>query len=193
MYGTQMIKTSHDWFTAQNKRTFIIERSSMAGAGKFTSRWLGDNESKWQHMSYSVSGVMLMNIFGITLAGSDICGFIGDTNPELCTKWHIVGSFYPFSRNHNNWGQIDQEPWVWANSTVNGLNATNVMRDAVKTKYSLVRYYYSNLFAISTDNDTATLFKPLFFEFPDDDSAYNDIVYNVMLGDSIKLSINPEI
>ena len=101
-----MVKTSHEWFVKQNKRTFIIERSSFAGAGKFTSRWLGDNEAKWSHMAYSVSGVMLMNMFGITLAGSDICGFIGDTTPELCTKWHLVGAFYPFSRNHNNWGQI---------------------------------------------------------------------------------------
>ena len=133
-----------------------------------------------------------MNMFGITMAGADICGFIGDTNAELCTKWHIVGSFYPFSRNHNNWGQIAQEPYVWANSTVNGLNATNVMRDAIKTKYSLIRYFYSNIFTISTTG-SGTLYKPLFFEFPDDDKAYNDIIYNAMLGDSIKLSINPEI
>jgi lysosomal alpha-glucosidase len=71
-------------------------------------------------MSYSVSGVMLMNMFGITLAGADICGFIGDTTPELCTKWHVLGSFYPFSRNHNNWGQIPQEPWVFKGYTFDG-------------------------------------------------------------------------
>ena len=66
------------------------------------------------------------------------------------------------------------------------------MRDAIRTKYSLIRYYYQNLFTIST-NGTGTFYKPLFFEFPDDVNAYNDIVYNIMLGDSIKLSINPEI
>ena len=131
-------------------------------------------------------------MFGFTLSGGDICGFIGNTTAELCTKWHLVGAFYPFSRNHNNWGQISQEPWVWANSVVNGKNATDVMRDAVKTKYSLIRYYYTNLFMISVTGN-GTFYKPLFFEFPDDDSAYTDIIYNVMLGDSIKLSINPEI
>jgi alpha-glucosidase (family GH31 glycosyl hydrolase) len=144
-------------------------------------------------MSYSVSGVMLMNMFGFTLAGADICGFIFDTTPELCTKWHVVGSFYPFSRNHNNWGQIPQEPWVFKDDNFNGVNALNVMRDAIKRKYSLIRYYYSNLFEISTDKDnTGTFFKPLFFEFPDDINAYSDIVYNVMLGSALKLSINPE-
>jgi alpha-glucosidase (family GH31 glycosyl hydrolase) len=188
-YGTQMVKASHEWFTKNNKRTFIIERSSVAGAGKFASRWLGDNFSTVSNMAYSVTGVMLMNMFGITLAGSDICGFIGDTNPALCAKWHIVGAFYPFSRNHNNWGQISQEPWVFANDTVNGKNATEVMKNAIKTKYMMIRYYYTNLFQISAEG-TGTFYKPMFFEFPDDDEAYKNVGYNVMLGSALKLSIN---
>jgi alpha-glucosidase (family GH31 glycosyl hydrolase) len=85
----------------QDKRTFILTRSSYSGAGKFTSKWLGDNTSKNEYMGLSVSGIMLMNMFGIPVVGADICGFMGDTNPELCARWHIVGSFYPFSRNHN--------------------------------------------------------------------------------------------
>jgi alpha-glucosidase (family GH31 glycosyl hydrolase) len=85
-------------------RTFIIERSSFAGMGKFGSRWLGDNYSGASQMGYSVSGIMLMNMFGIPLAGADICGFGGDTTPDLCARWHVVGSYYPFSRNHNALG-----------------------------------------------------------------------------------------
>jgi alpha-glucosidase (family GH31 glycosyl hydrolase) len=65
------------------------------------------------------------------------------------------------------------------------------MTSAIKTKYSLIRYYYSNLFDISV-NGKGTFYKPLFFEFPDDNAAYSDIVYNVMLGSALKLSINPE-
>jgi len=70
--------------------------------GKYGSRWLGDNWSETRYMGFSVIGVMLMNLYGIPLAGVDICGFIGNTNPELCARWHVVGSFYPFSRNHDD-------------------------------------------------------------------------------------------
>jgi alpha-glucosidase (family GH31 glycosyl hydrolase) len=72
--------------------------------GKFASRWLGDNFSRTEYMGYSVTGVMAMNMYGIPMAGSDICGFNEDTNPELCARWTVVGSFYPFSRNHNSLG-----------------------------------------------------------------------------------------
>jgi alpha-glucosidase len=111
LFGTMEVKATHEWFASENKRTMIIERSSFAGMGKFASRWLGDNFSTDEYMGYSVTGIMGHNIMGIPHAGADICGFIGNTNPELCARWHMVGAFYPFSRNHNAWDSVSQEPY----------------------------------------------------------------------------------
>jgi len=69
------------------------------------------------------------------------------------------------------------------------------MVDAIFQKYSMIRYYYSNMLLISQGSQTNTrsaFYKPLFFEFPEDLNTYNDIRYNIMLGKALKLSINSD-
>jgi alpha-glucosidase (family GH31 glycosyl hydrolase) len=145
LFGTTEVKATHDWFIDQEKRPMIIERSAFSGLGHYGSRWIGDNFSRKEYMGYSVTGVMAHNVIGIPLAGSDICGFLEETSPELCARWHVVGAFYPFSRNHNAWGEKAQEPYEdWFLNTYEGtITYFDIMKYAMRVKYSMVRYYYT--------------------------------------------------
>jgi len=191
LFGTYEVKATHEWFKDKKMRTMIIERSAYAGLGKFGSRWLGDNFAQDKYMGFSVTGIMAHNIMGIPLAGSDICGFIGNTTNELCARWHTLGAFYPFSRNHNGWNYISQEPYIseFSNTFYKGtVTYTQIMQNSIRVKYSMIRYYYTQLMKLHLDGGGA-FYKPLFFEFPDDIKAYDYQNENVMLGEALKLGI----
>lgn len=61
------------------------------------------------------------------------------------------------------------------------------MRNAIRTKYSLIRYYYTELSMLPKEG--GAFYKPVFFEFPDDDKAYDNQHHGAMLGKALKLSV----
>lgn len=190
LYGFYMTKASNQFFQTLKKRPFIISRSTFSGVGKFGAKWLGDNFSTFEMMKRSVNGIYLFNMFGVPFVGADICGFIGNTNPGLCARWYALGIFYPFARNHNDQNSIAQEPFVdmFSKTKVPGYDTTitDVIRMMSWKRYALHRYAYSNLHMASYEG--VPYFKPLFFNYPDEDLAFVDTEKNILLGDSIKIS-----
>jgi len=145
----------------RGKRTIVISRSTFASSGRHGGHWLGDNESTWADLYYSIPGILNMNMFGVTLVGADICGFGGPaTTEELCTRWMQLGAFYPFSRNHNAIGKASQEPYVWGNVTA------GYMRDVLLMRYSVLPYMYTLFYESHAFGRTVV--RPLVFEYPKD-------------------------
>eukprot|EP00026_Physarum_polycephalum_P001333 Phypoly_transcript_01334.p1 GENE.Phypoly_transcript_01334~~Phypoly_transcript_01334.p1 ORF type:complete len:685 (+),score=83.12 Phypoly_transcript_01334:1328-3382(+) len=179
MYGFYESVASHVAMTAvRGKRPFVLSRSTFPGSGRYTAHWLGDNNSIWRDLVGSISGVIQMNMFGIPMVGADICGFGGNTTPELCTRWMQLGAFYPFSRNHNA-GTTPQEPYAFSEPY------QSIMISAFLQKLSLSPYYYTLLYQASTVG--TLVINPLFYVFPQDNNAQAQDV-EFMVGTALLVS-----
>jgi alpha-glucosidase (family GH31 glycosyl hydrolase) len=55
------------------------------------------------------------------------------------------------------------------------------------SKLHLIRYYYTQMSIVQTEG--GAFFRPLFFDFPTDNNAYQDQNLNIMLGGAMKLGI----
>ncbi|XP_064599991.1 lysosomal alpha-glucosidase-like isoform X2 [Liolophura sinensis] len=167
LYGlTETNATYSALKTVRGKRPFIISRSTFPGQGHYGGHWNGDNNSTFYDMYKSISAVLNMNLFGIPMVGSDICGFRGNATAELCRRWQQLGAFYPFARNHNNKFNRAQDPASFGDSVAAS------SRRALETRYSLLPCLYT-LFHHSHVTGT-TVARPLFFEFSEDKSTYNN-------------------
>lgn len=173
-------KNTYKGLAELGKRPFILSRSTTLGAGKHTFHWLGDNFSNFRNMRNGLDGIFQFQIYGIPMVGDDICGFIGNSTDELCARWMNLGAFFPFSRNHNLRESTSQEPYAFGKDS----KTLKVSKVALGYRYSLIRYFYTNLFLISLGK-SGSFFKPLFFEFPDDLETYKRIDDSALIGNAL--------
>jgi alpha-glucosidase (family GH31 glycosyl hydrolase) len=190
LYGLLQSYYTSQWFTDQQKRAFVMSRSTFSGSGKFGGHWLGENDSEFDHMRYSLDNILLFSTFGIPFTGADICGFNSNASDTLCTKWYKVATIYPFARNHNNFGMMEQEPYQDRfNDTVDftyNKSSQQIMKKAMMMRYGLHNYVYTQFHKASTDGIPPI--KPLFFGYPSDAFAYENTYNDILIGDAVKAS-----
>ena len=188
-----------------NERPLVLSRAFFAGTQRIGPVWTGDNAADWHHLRKSIPMTLALGISGLTWSGADVGGFFGDPDAELMTRWYQLGmycafpksihwftesgdclsihrdtqdvnhflfqhpgAFYPFFRGHAHLDTKRREPWMF------GEPYTRTIRTAIRTRYQLMPYLYT-LFEAAHREGTPVL-RPLWFEFPDDDSvAKNDI------------------
>lgn len=119
------------------KRPFVLSRSSSPGQNSYGGHWSGDVLSTWDYLRWSIPSLIEHSMYGYSMMGSDICGFVGNTTQELCARWSTLGAFYTFTRNHNDDVSIDQDPVALGDIVV------SANKNALVKKYSLLPYLYT--------------------------------------------------
>uniref|UniRef100_A0A8R1HPV8 P-type domain-containing protein n=1 Tax=Caenorhabditis japonica TaxID=281687 RepID=A0A8R1HPV8_CAEJA len=176
IYGlTESVHTQKALFKSTGKRGAVVSRSTFPSSGRYAGHWLGDNTARWEDLRTSVIGAQEFNLFGIPYVGSDVCGFIGTTNEELCLRWQQMGAFHSFFRNHNTIGAPAQDPAIWP-SVAAATKQANLFR------YQYLPYLFSLHFLASMNG--GTVIRPVFFEFPTDEETF-DLGYEFLWGSQI--------
>lgn len=101
-----------------------------------------DNYSFFGSMYFGIAQALQFAIAGIPMFGSDACGFAGNSDLELCSRWMQLSAFFPFYRNHNVYASIPQEAYRWA-------AVAEATRTVMHIRYSLLPYMYTLFYQVS--------------------------------------------
>ncbi|KAK2962485.1 putative Neutral alpha-glucosidase AB [Blattamonas nauphoetae] len=121
-------------------RPFILSRSFFAGTQRYAAVWTGDNQASWAHLKGAVEQLLTLSMSGIPFVGTDIGGFFNNPEKSLLVRWYQFACFTPFFRSHGHLETRHKEPWVFDSTTFSDI------RDAIKLRYRLLPYLYTEFF-----------------------------------------------
>jgi alpha-glucosidase len=178
LYGQQQSRATRAFLEAAQpeRRAFVLSRSGFAGIQRYAALWTGDNHSTWASLRLSLPMLLNLSLSGVPFCGADIGGFAFPCTPELYARWIQIGALYPFARTHSMWGKPRQEAWRF------GPRVEAIARAALELRMRLLPYLYG-LFC-EAEESGAPVWRPLFYEFPDDPEAAG-VEDQVMLGPAL--------
>ena len=167
VYGMQMARASYHGVKKNifPRRPFLISRSGYSGLQRYAAVWTGDNLATWEHLWIANIQCQRLSVSGISFCGSDIGGFIGQSNGELFTRWMQMAVFHPFFRTHSSGDHGDQEPWSF------GEPYTAAIKEAIELRYKLLPYIYT-AFWRHVESGTPVLRPLTFLDQTDSETFY---------------------
>jgi alpha-glucosidase len=162
-----------------DRRAFVLSRAGFAGIQRYAANWMGDNQSRWDHLWLSIPMGSGFGISGQAFVGADIGGFQGNSNAELFLRWMQYGVLTPFCRNHSEIGNVDQYAWAFG-----GVIQDHV-RTAIKLRYRLLPYLYACFLKASETG--APVQRPLVFDHQYD-ATVRDIDDQYLLGSDLLIA-----
>ena len=178
--------------TQQEKRVFIMTRSSFAGQQHYGSNmWSGDVASSWDMLRKQVPAGLSFSLTGNPNFNTDIGGFFcgsyntggsgsAPRNPqfqELYVRWMQYGLFCPVFRSHG--ADAPREIWQFGQK---GEPVYDAIEKMIRLRYRLIPYLYSTAWQVTANNES--YLRPLFSDFATDRKVW-DMTDEFMFGRSI--------
>ena len=179
LFGYNMTRAAGEAFERidPEKRFLMFSRSSYVGMHRYGGIWTGDNKSWWSHILLNLKMMPSLNMCGFLYAGADLGGFGADTTRDLLLRHLALGVFTPLMRDHAAKGTREQECYQFEN--------VEDFRHVIGVRYRLIPYLYSEYMKAALNDDM--YFKPLAFEYPDDERAVR-VEDQLMLGNEIMIA-----
>lgn len=166
LYANRMAEATVSAFDEfrPNLRPFIISRAGYAGIQRYACTWTGDNSSWWEHLLMAIPMCLNLGLSGQPFVGTDIGGFLFDSEPELVARWTQLGVFMPLFRNHSAIDTRPQEPYAL------GEPYESVCRESIRFRYRLLPYLYTLMHEASVNG--LPPMRPMVLEFPNDERCH---------------------
>lgn len=149
------------------KRPLVFSRWGGLGNHRYQVGFSGDTFCNWASLAFQPYFTSTAGNVGYAYWSHDIGGHQpGKVDPELYTRWVQFGVFSPILRTHTTKSEsAERRIWKFPKPYF------EAMREAFRFRYELIPYIYT---MARRCHDTALpLCRPLYYEWPELDEAYN--------------------
>lgn len=180
LYSFSQVKHVYDGllrrrFRGLRLRPFILSRSFWLGSHRYSVVWTGDTESNWSYYDYTIITNVRNAICGFSLTGSDVGGYEGYIGRDLFIRWHQLGIWFPFYRQHNSMETLSRD----------GIFSSPIVKKYIELRYSLIPYWYTLLAKYAFYG--TPMIRPLFWLNPRD-LRLRSVDKSFLVGDSFLIN-----
>ncbi len=150
----------------EGKRPLLFHRWGGLGNHRYEIGFSGDTISVWDSLAFQPWFTATAANVGYAYWSHDIGGHMpGAVDAELFTRWVQFGAFSPILRTHTT-KNPDSERRIWAYPEP----YSSVMRSTYQLREAMQPYLYTE--ARRTYDTGVAFFRPLYYDWPEDEAAY---------------------
>ncbi len=150
-----------------NHRPLILSRFCGAGSQRYPLGFSGDTTQTWASLDFQPGFTATASNIAYPWWSHDIGGHcMGKKDDELYLRWVQLGVFSPVMRLHSTNNEFaGKEPWNYSGPV------ERIAKDALRLRHKLLPYIYTMNYR--THMDCRAICEPMYYAYPEDDSAYN--------------------